>query len=349
LQPDGKILFAGQLGQVSSSIGRLNPDGTTDGSFAAGGPGSLYNPNAILVQPDGKILIAAQFTKPNGQTDFLGRLNSDGTLDAAFAPGVIWSVTIGHAVQSLALQTDGRIIIGGQFTAVGGYPRQYLARLFSDGSVDTTFAPVPDREVYCVGLQQDGRILVGGNFLTLGGQTRNYVGRLNNTTTASQLLSFDGTVLSWQRFGAGPEFWRATAEFSTNGGVNWTMLGSGTRITSGWRWTGIWLPTNAVIRTRGFVAAGQSEASSWYLESALTLNSKSAPRIISDNQQFGFSSNRFGFDVGALQGQIVVVEGSTNLQDWIALATNPVGSTPPHFSDANTGSFSVRFYRVRLW
>ncbi len=347
LQPDGKILFGGILGAVNTSIGRLNPDGTADSTFQTWGPSALYGPNCILVQPDGRILVAAQFSKSGGQVDFLGRLMPDGSLDTSFNPRISWSGTVGHAVQSMALQADGKILLGGGFTAIAESPRQYLARLNNDGTLDPTFAPVADGAVYSLALQADGRIIAGGHFHYLGGAARDYIGRLNNTTPATQKLSYDGIALTWERGGASPEVWRTTFDISSDG-THWTSLGPGVRIPGGWRLAAAALPTNAVIRARGFAIGGQCNASTWFVETSLTLDPRAPPQIVTDDNNFGARPDGFGFGVAGLQGQTVLIEASTNLIQWMALATNSIVSDVFYFKDSHDTNTSIRFYRARL-
>jgi len=96
-----------------------------------------------------------------------------GGLDDTFAPDV------NSYVYSVAVQDDGKILIGGDFTAVGGVARNKVARLNADGTLDDTFAPDVNNYVYSFGVQDDGKILIGGVFDTVGGETRNYLARLN--------------------------------------------------------------------------------------------------------------------------------------------------------------------------
>jgi len=77
-------------------------------------------------------------------------------------------------VRAMALQADGKLVVGGTFTTIGGggtgtTPRNYIARLNPDGSVDTTFDPGADGQVEVLAIQDDGKILVGGGFTSLGG------------------------------------------------------------------------------------------------------------------------------------------------------------------------------------
>src|SRR5207302_23710 len=83
-------------------------------------------------------------------------------------------------VDSLAVQADGKILVGGSFTTLGGQSRHYIGRLNADGTLNSSFNPgAADWFVHSLVLQADGKILVGGQFTTLGGQSRSGIGRLN--------------------------------------------------------------------------------------------------------------------------------------------------------------------------
>lgn len=163
LQTDGKILIWGYLsrlaGQPRTNLGRLHPDGTLDTLFKPAMQGNEFNlVLCAAIQPDGKTLVSGAFTSLAGQgRTNLGRLNADGTLDAAFNPPV------SGVIYAMALQADGRILVGGSFSSIAGQPRTSLARLNLDGSLDLSFNPVVNGSIYCLALQADGRIVVGGN------------------------------------------------------------------------------------------------------------------------------------------------------------------------------------------
>jgi uncharacterized delta-60 repeat protein len=106
------------------------------------------------------------------------------------------------------LQADGKILVGGDFTTLGGQSRYYMGRLNADGSLDTSFNPGANNGVYSLALQADGKILVGGNFGMLAGQGRRNIGRLNadgtldpsfnpgaNDVVLSLALQADGKIL----------------------------------------------------------------------------------------------------------------------------------------------------------
>jgi uncharacterized delta-60 repeat protein len=211
VQADGKILVGGQFNAFGGGgtgttpinhIGRLNADGDLDMSFD---PGANSVVRAIALQADGKILAGGEFTTLGGRgvgtnpRKYLGRLNKDGNLDAGFDPGANGWVGV------LAVQADGKILVGGWFTSLGGggtgtSARNYLGRLNTDGSLDTSFDPGADGIVYALAVQADGKILVGGDFDTLGGggtgtTTRNHVGRLH--ADGSLDTTFDPGANAW--------------------------------------------------------------------------------------------------------------------------------------------------------
>lgn len=181
VQPDGKILLAGTFATVNGSnlnrIARLNIDGTTDTSFH---PGSGTNNTiyAMLLQPDGKIIIAGMFTSYNGTSiNRIARINSDGSLDTGFTPGTAANNTI----NTLAFQADGKILLGGNFTTYNATARARIARINTDGTLDATFTPGTgaNNTVNSIVLTTGGKILAGGLFTTYGGIARNRIAGIN--------------------------------------------------------------------------------------------------------------------------------------------------------------------------
>ena len=208
VQPDGKILVGGQFSLLGgggsgtfarSRIARLNVDGSVDTTFNPSVGGSVVT---LAVQADGKILVGGVFTMVSGVTRHnIARLNPDGSLDTAFNPGSSGSIYNGE-VDVLLVQPDGRILVGGEFLALGGgtgiTPRNRIGRLNANGSVDTTFNPGANDAVIALALQPDGGIVVGGVFTTLGGATRNRLGRLNanGTLDTTFIAGTNGNVVT---------------------------------------------------------------------------------------------------------------------------------------------------------
>jgi uncharacterized delta-60 repeat protein len=196
---DGKILIGGTFSSYNGTgrnrIARLNPDGSIDASFNPGS-GVFGGVNTLLVLPDGKILIGGEFTSYNGTPiNRIARLNSDGSLDMSFNPGT----GANNIVLAIALQADGKCIIGGSFTAYDGISRIRIARINTDGSLDTGFTPGAgtNGDVRSLAVQADERILLGGGFSTYNGSSRTGIARVN--TDGSLDASFN-TILNFSDF-----------------------------------------------------------------------------------------------------------------------------------------------------
>ena len=158
-----------------------------------------FDPNAngwvcaVVVQPDGKILIGGDFTTVLGVArNRIARLNPNGTLDATFDPNA------SSRVQSIALQANGQILVGGHFHSIGGQIRNYIARLDPTTGLADSFDPNANNEVHEMVVQPDGKIVVCGDFSganSIGGQIRNYIARLDATTGLAD--SFDPNANSF--------------------------------------------------------------------------------------------------------------------------------------------------------
>jgi uncharacterized delta-60 repeat protein len=181
LQSDGKVLIGGSFtmynGATSNRIARLNSDGSLDTSFNSGTGIDVGAVSAIHV--DEKITIGGTFTSYNGTAiNRIARLNSDGSLDTGFNPGT----GTNDNVESVALQADGKVLIGGLFNTFNGTARNHIARLNSDGSLDPGFNPGVgvDGYVYAISVQADQHILIGGTFLNYNAKAINRIARLNS-------------------------------------------------------------------------------------------------------------------------------------------------------------------------
>jgi uncharacterized delta-60 repeat protein len=198
LAPDGKIVLGRTLGTAATdvSVQRLNADGSVDGSFGTGGAfvwdsGSPDQIAAVAVQPDGRIVVLGSA----GAGTFVLRIGAGGSLDPTFGSGGV-SGTRGSGVvaftgYALALQPDGKIVVGGQGAHEGMRPgldepppvvseNAALLRLNADGSLDETFGgftiPLcdcilhgyvftnagPDGLLNSLALQPDGAIVAAG-------------------------------------------------------------------------------------------------------------------------------------------------------------------------------------------
>lgn len=253
-QLDGKILIGGSFdhvgGQPRHDLARLNADGSLDTSFAdpalnnGAASGTVWS---IALQPDGKILIAGDFTNIGATAQsYLARLSTTGALDTTFADPQLCCLP----ARNIALQADGKVLVAGYFSQAGGASHFNLARYSASGVLDAAFptdeppGPIsggmsvgPDGSIYVAGgystsddmnlrlvsklssggtlvgnyddlsndnaantfvLQPDGKILVGGDFEMVAGQARHALVRLNADGSLDSgfrdlAFSFDGT------------------------------------------------------------------------------------------------------------------------------------------------------------
>src|SRR5437867_8726816 len=193
IQSDGKLVVVGQTYKNNDystedfAVARYNTDGTLDTTFGAGGrvrtdfPGLAAVPSSVVIQPDGKIVVAGgAFPLFTFLGDFkVVRYNPNGSLDRSFGSGGIVTTTFpeGSYAFDVALQPDGKIIAAGT-VFVDFNPGDIsdtdfaLARYNSDGSLDTTFGNGGtvmtdyfgfEDDVFSVLIQPDGKIVAVGS------------------------------------------------------------------------------------------------------------------------------------------------------------------------------------------
>ena len=179
---DNKGILWGGIAQASNGI---NPTNSEDVDFynqrSSGFNDVVYSTG---VQSDGKIIMGGGFTLFNGFTrNRLLRLNPDGTEDTSFYSNLGTGFNGLILFDSIKIQSDGKILVGGTFNIFNGNTRNGLVRLNSDGTEDTSFYTNLGTGfigfIYSICLQADGKILVGGSFNSFNGNTRNRIVRLN--------------------------------------------------------------------------------------------------------------------------------------------------------------------------
>ncbi|MCL4299379.1 MAG: hypothetical protein KJ077_26830 [Anaerolineae bacterium] len=179
IQPDKKIVVVGQISTIGPAVfklARYNSNGSLDSGFGNNGIvttaiGNTAHSEAILIQPDGKLVVGGSSTDGNGFT--LARYNSNGSLDASFgSSGVVTTpFTSGAAgIKDIAIQPDNKIVVVGPYVPEEGWNVLALARYNSNGSLDTGFGSsgivTTSIDIATLGgeiaLQSDGKIVVTG-------------------------------------------------------------------------------------------------------------------------------------------------------------------------------------------
>ena len=277
LQSDGKIVAAGSTSGTSFLVARFNADGSLDQTFGTNGSvettfgDQTAAGRALAVQPDGKIVVvgvsgAGSYSELN---DFaLARYNSDGSLDQNFGgsgkfkthfPG---SGNTGSNATSIALQSDGKLVVGGYCKPNDRTPHQFaLARYNSNGTLDSAFGQAGkvmtgmgagDALSFGVALQSNGRIVLAGysyaqdhdfsligytasgtvdsTFGNGGFVTTDFSGATDDIAYAMTMQA-DGKLVVAGRTGDYPQFNFAIARYSSDGLLDQTF-GVGGKVAS---------------------------------------------------------------------------------------------------------------------
>jgi len=236
-QPDGKILIGGIFSNISgvarSRLARLNADGTLDMSFNLA---AVYDfgrgVQDIALQPDGKIIIGG-YPSIDGSIKTVARLNADGTPDTAFNQNVFSFNEPFQNVRAVAVQSNGKILLGGSFIS----PQTSLIRLNADGTTDTAFNPRPTVQnsvissVDVILVQPDQKILVGGFFTRIGGANRNSLARLFSDSRSVPATGFDfdgdgkADISAFRPSNGVWHIFQSASQFQSSGGLRSVAFG----------------------------------------------------------------------------------------------------------------------------
>jgi uncharacterized delta-60 repeat protein len=348
LQPDGKVLIGGRflypaIGTPDTydtyCVARLNTDGSLDQKFKSIFQGSV---SSLLLQPDGKIVIFGDFLSDLGdRKDAVARLNPDFTRDSTFRT-VVTDQKFGDD-RALAAQADGKLVIGGYFDLVNNLPHSRLARIKSNGSIDTGFnTGVFNGGVDAMTIQRDGKILVGGYFSTLRSGQPNAIARFEpnggldfgfapgmiDGFVSAIAVQTDGRILIGGNFRSVDHVPRnRLARLNANGSLDLSFeRGRGSSFEGGARWV-----YSVAIQSDGKILVGGDF------------------EFVDGVRRVGMAllNDQFRLTVVSEPGRSYVVQASYDLIGWTSLGTN----TPPgnnfDFVESDFPNLKQRFYRVR--
>jgi len=178
VEPGGSLLLGGSFRTFDTNacagLVRLGPDGRMDTAFAPTSDGLC---NALALQTNGQFLVGGSFSEIAGAARrHLARFHPNGELDVEFGP----ALAPDDSVWTLAVQDDGRILVGGYLSRLGDQAIHGLTRLLPGGEPDREFSAGAGTEagVAALAIQPDGRILVGGDFASFDNVARGGVVRL---------------------------------------------------------------------------------------------------------------------------------------------------------------------------
>ncbi|MBK8036893.1 MAG: choice-of-anchor D domain-containing protein [Verrucomicrobiaceae bacterium] len=180
-------------GTALLTLGTASFSGTNAADFA------IQTPPAATVAAGGSTTLVVRFTpSASGLRSATLTLPSDNATNGSYffaiqggsagvgaldVPEIADLGITGTEVRASALQPDGKMLIGGLFTVVGGAAHNRIARLNANGTLDTSFNPDVNNTVNCIAVMPDGKIIIGGFFTSVNGTTRNRVARLKSDGT----------------------------------------------------------------------------------------------------------------------------------------------------------------------
>jgi uncharacterized delta-60 repeat protein len=191
VQADDSLVVGGDFNQIGAAprrhLARLNRDGSLASAYAH--LQGDFVPQALATQPDGKLIAAGDGSvEQDGQTRTrIARFASDGSLDAALRS----DEALNAAAIAVAVQSDGKLVLGGAFSQVGAEARAGVARLHADGALEKAVVTAANELVRTAAVQADGKTLIGGNFTEVQGTPRSGLARLNADGTLDTAFAAD--------------------------------------------------------------------------------------------------------------------------------------------------------------
>lgn len=181
VQPDGSIIVGGSFTAIGSGvtppvrnrIAKLDALGVLDSKFNFSADNVVYG---LAVKSNTEVVIAGAFTSVGSMRDHVAKITADvggnWSLDGTFKPAV-------NNTLYAAAVAESSYVIGGSFTKVDTFARDYAAMVDSAGALNADFNKVSGSDVYAIAFQPDGKIIIGGNFVRIGGQDRSHIARIN--------------------------------------------------------------------------------------------------------------------------------------------------------------------------
>jgi uncharacterized delta-60 repeat protein len=253
------------------ALARYNSDGTLDTNFSGDGLkmtdfglGNDYA-NALVVQPDGRLVAAGSAYNGTNDDFALARYNADGTLDTNFSGDGLKTTDFGtgnDVAKGLVLQSDGKLVAAG-YADNGTNDDFALARYHPDGSLDTNFSGDglqvtdflgSDDDANALALQSDGKLVAAGStdngsnndfalaryttagmldagFTIMPGKVVTAIGSADDAAAAVATQS-DGKIVAagWSNNGVDNDF--AVVRYKTNGSLNSCCFGTGGAVTT---------------------------------------------------------------------------------------------------------------------
>lgn len=348
LGKDGELYVGGRFeslgGVKSGGLARLSPDGSINHAFAPAMSGG--SPRALALTTAGTLIVGGGFNKLGGETAvYLGHWNPDGAVAGGFSSALSRAFAIEAGIDCLAIQEDGKILVGGNFQTPAGAAQ--LARLNPDGSIDPTFNGNPGPILYpqAITVLPGGAIFVGG---LANASNEGFVRRLAPNGQADPSFNppiFQGTVHDLLALPDGSIIAAGTPAGTGSAGAV-RLLPDGA-LDPNWRVTTdgpilclAQAPDGGVLLGGAFTAVqGQPRAG------LAKIRANSGPEFHSSS-----ASHAEGFRVflDAVPGQTYAIEASSDLRNWSVFSTNTATNAGLEIADPLAPQTKKRFFRARL-
>lgn len=243
LQQDGRILVG-----KSGAIERLTTDGSLDVTFSCSLSGQPYT----MLRTGDQWLIGGNLSSVGGQPRLnLARIHDDGSLDTDFSMD---TNSNGYVYATVALN-NGKVLLSGSFTQLGGESSPYIAQLNADGTLDAGFKPGVNSQVFTMVPAPDGSVMIGGGITVVNGTAVNRICRLLPIEAAEADLLVDGTSgIELVMGGSAPAIESMRLAYLDGG--QWVEPALPERTADGWSLTGLQMPAGGWVMARGRISVG---------------------------------------------------------------------------------------------
>ncbi|MGC1378571.1 MAG: hypothetical protein WA821_20235 [Anaerolineales bacterium] len=342
VQPNGQILLSGNY-KDDFVVARYNSNGSPDKSFGVNGKaltdfgGAVDRSSAMLLQPDGKIILAGA---SNNMGFALARYNANGSPDTSFGNRgkLITNISKNSIADDLALQPDGKIVAAGENDVTG---LVVLARYNPNGSLDKTFGVAgilntkisAEMDGNSLAVQPDGRLMVSGDSYAGSAPDAFVLARYKSNGALDTTFGANGVAIT----GIGDASWAGDTAFQPDG----KLIVAGGSSTNGYYYL-----TLARYNVDYLVASSTASQDGWVLESSEnssvggSINSAAVTFNLGDDAANKQYLGILSFNTGAVLPDNAVITGVT-LKVKKSVPIDPVSRFGGFMVDVKNGTFGA--------